>query len=162
MPPQTSEFFNEIFADIVNTPRAGLLSFVFILSIFLMTNGINAIFTGFEYSYHTHINRSIIRQYFVALGVSLIIAIMLLTAVVLVFYLTYIIDNLEAMGVFPENVMWAQIGRFSVFLLIIYNAVATLYYFGTKEGKQIKILFNRCLFYHGINFDNYLYVYHLY
>ncbi|MDT0293781.1 YihY/virulence factor BrkB family protein [Mesonia ostreae] len=138
LPPQTSGFFNEIFADIFNTPRAGLLSFVFVLSIFLMTNGINAIFTGFEFSYHTHINRSIIKQYFVALGVSLIIAIMLLAAVILVFYLTYIIDNLEAMGVFPENLMWAQLGRYLVLVLIIYNAVAILYYFGTKEGRQSK------------------------
>lgn len=136
LPPQTSGFFNEIFFDIVNTPRAGLLSFVFVLSIFLMTNGINAIFTGFEFSYHTHINRSIIKQYFVALGVSLIIAIMLLVAVIIVFYLTYIIDNLEAIGVFPENLMWAQIGRYLVLIFIIYNAVAILYYFGTKEGKQ--------------------------
>jgi len=136
LPPQTSGFFNEIFADIFNTPRAGLLSFVFVLSIFLMTNGINAIFTGFEYSYHTHINRSIIRQYFVALGVSLIIALMLLVAVILVFYLTYIIENLEAMGVFSDSLVWAQIGRYLVLVLIIYNAVATLYYFGTKEGRQ--------------------------
>ena len=101
-----------------------------------MTNGINAIFTGFEYSYHTHINRSIIRQYFVALGVSLIIAFMLLIAVIVVFYLTYIIENLEAIGVFSDSLMWAQIGRYVVFILIIYNAVATLYYFGTKEGRQ--------------------------
>ncbi|TXK74904.1 YihY/virulence factor BrkB family protein [Mesonia sp. K4-1] len=136
LPPQTSSFFNEIFFDIFNTPRAGLLSFVFVLSIFLMTNGINAIFTGFEYSYHTHINRSIIRQYFVALGVSLIIAFMLLIAVIVVFYLTYIIENLEAIGVFSDSLMWAQIGRYVVFILIIYNAVATLYYFGTKEGRQ--------------------------
>lgn len=136
LPPQTSSFFNEIFFDIFNTPRAGLLSFVFVLSIFLMTNGINAIFTGFEYSYHTHINRSIIRQYFVALGVSLIIAFMLLVAVIVVFYLTYIIENLEAIGVFSDSLMWAQIGRYVVFILIIYNAVATLYYFGTKEGRQ--------------------------
>ena len=40
LPPQTSEFFNEIFADIVNNPRGGLLSITFILSIFLMTNEI--------------------------------------------------------------------------------------------------------------------------
>ena len=31
LPPQTSEFFNEIFADIVNNPRGGLLSITFIL-----------------------------------------------------------------------------------------------------------------------------------
>jgi len=136
LPPQTSGFFNDVFADIVNTPRAGLLSFVFILSIFLMSNGINAIFTGFEFSYHTTINRSIIRQYFVALGTSIIIALMLLIAVIVFVYLTYIIENLKSMGIFSDNLIWAQIGRYLIFILLIYNAVATLYYFGTKEGKK--------------------------
>ncbi|SHI76088.1 membrane protein [Mesonia phycicola] len=136
LPPQTSGFFNDVFADIVNTPRAGLLSFVFILSIFLMSNGINAIFTGFEFSYHTTINRSIIRQYFVALGTSIIIALMLLIAVIVFVYLTYIIENLKSMGIFSDNLIWAQIGRYLIFILLIYNAVATLYYFGTKEGRK--------------------------
>ena len=61
LPPQTSGLFQDIFFDIANNPRAGLLSFVFVLSIFLMSNGVNAIFTGFEFSYHTKINRTIIR-----------------------------------------------------------------------------------------------------
>ena len=136
LPPQTSEFFNEIFADIVNNPRGGLLSITFILSIFLMTNGINAIFTGFEFSYHTIINRSIIRQYLVALGTSIIIALMLLLSVIAFVYLTYIIEDLKAIGIFSDNLYWAQIGRYLVFVLLIYNAVATLYYFGTKEGRN--------------------------
>tara|TARA_B100002049_G_C16036698_1_gene357014 strand:- start:439 stop:1122 length:684 start_codon:yes stop_codon:yes gene_type:complete len=136
LPPQTSEFFNEIFADIVNNPRGGLLSITFILSIFLMTNGINAIFTGFEFSYHTTINRSIIRQYLVALGTSIIIALMLLFSVIAFVYLTYIIEDLKAIGIFSDNLYWAQIGRYLVFVLLIYNAVATLYYFGTKEGRN--------------------------
>ncbi|HIB37909.1 YihY/virulence factor BrkB family protein [Mesonia sp.] len=136
LPPQTSEFFNEIFADIVNTPRGGLLSITFVLSIFLMSNGINAIFTGFEFSYHTTINRSIVRQYLVALGTSIIVALMLLIAVISFVYLTYIIEDLKAIGIFSDNLFWAQLGRYSVFVLLIYNAVATLYYFGTKEGRN--------------------------
>jgi membrane protein len=93
LPPQTSDFFNEIFYDIANNPRAGLLSFVFILSIFLMSNGVNAILTSFEFSYHTKVNRSIIRQYFVAMLVALIIAILLLITVVATIYLTYLIED---------------------------------------------------------------------
>ena len=101
-----------------------------------MTNGINAIFTGFEFSYHTTINRSIIRQYLVALGTSIIIALMLLFSVIAFVYLTYIIEDLKAIGIFSDNLYWAQIGRYLVFVLLIYNAVATLYYFGTKEGRN--------------------------
>jgi len=136
MPQQAAGFFNEVFADIVSNPRAGLLSIVFFLSIFLMSNGINAIFTGFEFSYHTTINRSIIRQYFVALGTSLIIAFMLLISVIVFVYLTYIIEDLKAIGIFSDNIVLAKLGRYVVLVLLFYNAVATLYYFGTKEGKN--------------------------
>ncbi|TXK74728.1 YihY/virulence factor BrkB family protein [Mesonia sp. HuA40] len=168
LPPQTSGFFNEIFADIFNNPRGGLLSFVFILSIFLMANGVNAIFTGFEFSYHTHINRSIIRQYMVAVITAIILAILVLVAVIVLFYLTFIIENLKALGLFTDGLQWAQFGRYVVVILLIYNAVAILYYFGTKEGRQSRyfslgalfttllILLNTYLFSIYIeNFNNY-------
>lgn len=135
LPPKTQDLFNETFMHIANEPRAGLLSFVFFLSIFLMANGVNAIFTGFEYSYHTNKNRSIIRQYFVAVGVAILIAFMLLVTVISTIYLTYIIEDLKAIGVFSDNILWAKMGRYVIFILMIYNSTAVLYYFGTKEGR---------------------------
>lgn len=138
LPPQTHELFAKVFYDIANTPRTGLLSFVFVLSVLLMTNGVNAIFTGFEYSWHTKKNRSIIGQYFVALGVAIIIAVLLLITVIVTIYLTYIIEDLTAFGFVPDSVIWAEIGRYAVFVFMIYNVVAILYYFGTKEGRDSK------------------------
>ncbi len=135
LPPTTYELFEEIFLDIANNPRGGLLSLTFVLSIFLMTNGINAIFTGFEFSYHTHVNRSIVRQYFVAVGVSIIMALLLLLTVILGVYLTYAVDDLTSLGLLFDNVFTAQLVTYSVFILLVYFAVATLYYFGTREGR---------------------------
>ena len=137
LPPNTSEFFNDIFLDIANTPRGGLLSLAFIISIFLMTNGVNAIFTGFEFSYHTNTNRSIIRQYLVAVGVSLIMALLLLLTVILAVYLTYAINDFNNLGVGFSDFSAAFI-KYLVFVLLIYTAVATLYYFGTKEARQAR------------------------
>jgi len=136
LPPTTSEFFNDIFLDIANTPRGGLLSFAFILSIFLMTNGINAIFTGFEFSYHTNANRSIIRQYLVAVGISIFMALLLLITVILTVYLTYAVDDLSEIGVFIEKGVSVMLVKYAVFILLIYITVSILYYFGTKEGRQ--------------------------
>ncbi len=145
LPPQTA-FFSDVFADIASTPRGGLLSFAFLLSIFLTTNGINAIFTGFEFSYHTKINRTIIRQYFVAMGVAIIVALLMLVSVIVFVYLTYIIEDLEAIGVFTDNIIWAQIGRYLVFILMVYSITATLYFFGTKEGRKSKFFSVGALF----------------
>lgn len=146
LPPTTSEFFNDIFLDIASTPRGGLLSFAFLLSIFLMTNGINAIFTGFEFSYHTNANRSIIRQYIVAVGISIIMALLLLITVILTVYLTYAVDDLNELGIFIEKGFSAMLVKYAVFILLIYIAVATLYYFGTKEGRQSRFFSIGALF----------------
>ncbi len=136
MPPTTSEAFNDVFMDIASTPRAGLLSFTFLLSLFLMTNGVNAIFTGFEFSYHTHVNRSIVRQYVIATGVSLIMALLLLLTVIVVVYLTYAVDDIKDLGGIFENIVTVQLLTYSAFILLVYLAVATLYYFGTREGRE--------------------------
>ncbi|MBZ9728924.1 YihY/virulence factor BrkB family protein [Salegentibacter sp. JZCK2] len=137
LPPNTSDFFNDIFLDIANTPRGGLLSIAFLVSIFLMTNGINAIFTGFEFSYHTNANRSIVRQYLVAVSVSLIMSLLLLITVILVVYLTYAISDFNELGLGFMNINSAIV-KYLLFILLIYIAVATLYYFGTKEARQAR------------------------
>lgn len=146
MPEQTAGFFNDIFLDIANNPRAGLLSFVFLLSIFLMSNGVNAIFTSFEFSYHTKINRTIIRQYIVAVGVALIIAILLLISVAVTIYLTYIIENLKDLGLVGDSIFWAKLGRYGILILMLYVGIAILYFFGTREGRQSRFLSIGALF----------------
>jgi membrane protein len=135
LPPDTKEYFNDIFFDIAARKRGGLLSLVFLLSIFLMANGVNAVFTGFEFSYHTKVNRSIIRQYVIAVGVSIILALLLLITVVVTIYLTYLTEDLKSVGVVNNAVIWADVGRYMTFISMVYIAIATLYYFGTKEGR---------------------------
>lgn len=138
LPPTTSDFFNDVFYDIASTPRGGLLSITFVLSIFLMTNGVNSIFTGFEYSYHTNTNRSILRQYMVALGVSIIMALLLLITVILAVYLTYVVDDISQLGIFEDRRISPKLVKYTAFIVLIYTAVATLYYSGTREGRQAR------------------------
>ena len=78
LPPQTFEAVNTVILDIINNPYGGLLSFGFLGSIFLMTNGVNAIFGGFEYSYHVTDVRNIFKAYFISLGVSLLMSLFLI------------------------------------------------------------------------------------
>jgi len=138
LPQQAASFFEEIFIDIANNPKAGLLSFVFILSIFLTANGVNAIFTSFEFSYHTKINRTLIRQYMVAVGVAFIIAILLLLSVSVTIYFTYLIEELKDIGLVGDAILWAQIGRYVILLIMLFLGISILYYFGTKEAKESK------------------------
>jgi len=138
LPRQSESFFKEIFDDIASKPRGGLLSTVFLLSLFLMTNGINSVFSGFEYSYHVTLNRNFIKQYLVALGVSIIVASLLLITVISTLYFTYLVDDLNSLGVVSDTVFWLKVGQYALFVAMIFIVVATLFYFGTSEGRQNK------------------------
>lgn len=144
LPPNTSDFFFEnIFENIEQTQRGGLLSSVFILSIILMANGVNAIFSGFQNSYHEQLSRNAFRQYLYALGIALILAFLLIvTIAVLGYFQIYVVDRVfeafETRGyqTVDQDVIWADIAKYIFFVIMVYVATATLYYFGTKEGKQ--------------------------
>ncbi len=136
LPPQTTDFFLPIVQDISAHQRGGLLSFVFILTIFLMANGVNAIFSGFEYSIHVTINRNFIKQYFMALIVSVFLALLLLVTVVVIVYSEYAIVKLQSEDFLSENFQWIATVRYLIFVVMIYFVISILYYYGTKEGKS--------------------------
>jgi len=145
LPPNTSEFFDENIYGNINTGRGGLLSSVFLLSIFLMANGVNALFSGFENSYHVQLTRNVVKQYLYALGVALILAIMVILTVVIfgyveIYLLQPFFDKLNEQGLTKadSNVFWIVAAKYLFFLIMTYLATATLYYFGTREGKDSK------------------------
>lgn len=166
LPPGTHDFFSGIFFDIADNRRGGLLSSVFLLSIFLMTNGIVAIFGGFEFSYHVEITRTYIKQYLVALMVALILSFLILTVVaIFIAYAVYIVPYLERINLFysAENLLkWSKIGFVS---LIVYLATSILFFFGTSEGRLSKffsagsiltvLLFGVTTYFFGIYIENF-------
>lgn len=146
LPPQTSEFFfDNIFENIEGRQQTGLLSSVFLLSILLMGNGVNAVFSGFENSYHEQLTRNIFHQYLYALGIALILAILvLLTVAFFGYFQIYIIEplykgiNNEILSENNSGVGWIVFGKYMFFIFMVYIATATLYYFGTKEGRNTR------------------------
>ena len=135
LPYQSKSFFETTYNDIARNPRGSLLSTVFILSIFLMANGVNAVFSGFSYSYHATLNRSFIRQYLVALGISLIMVFLLFVTVIIILYFSYLLDNLQTRGMLQDTIVWLEIGKYGISMIMIILIVATLFYFGTPEGR---------------------------
>ena len=143
LPPQTSDFFfSNIFENISGSSSAGLISTIFLLSIILMSNGVSAVFSGFEYSYHEQLVRSIVQQYLYALGVSLILAfLVLLTVAGFGYFEIYIIQPLyegftgKAALESNSGIGWIIFAKYMFFVVMVYLATATLYFFGTKEGR---------------------------
>ena len=140
LPPHTSDFFNEnIFENINETRTGGLLSTVFLISMFLMANGVNAVFSAFENSYHQQINRHFIKQYIYALGVAIILVVLLILTVVgfgyAQIYLIHPILERFTAGDSVSELFWITRAKYFFFVLMTYVSMATIYYFGTKNGK---------------------------
>lgn len=154
LPPQTSDFFNDnIFNNISTTSQGSLLSSVFILSIILMTNGVNAVFSGFEHSYHKQLTRNVFKQWLYALGVAIILALLLIITVgVFGYFQIYIINPLyesingEIIAESDSGLTWILFSKYAFFVIMVYLATATLYYFGTKEGRDSKFFSIGALF----------------
>lgn len=154
LPPQTTEFFiHNIFENITTTSQGSLLSTIFLLSIILMTNGVNAVFSGFEYSYHSQLTRNVFKQYMYALGVALILAFLLVITIgVLGFIQIYVITPVyknftgEDIEASQSGIYWLNMAKYIFSTLMIYIATATLYYFGTKEGRYSRFFSIGALF----------------
>ena len=140
LPPHTSDFFNEnIFENINKTHTSGLLSTVFLISMFLMANGVNAVFSAFENAYHQQINRHFIKQYVYALGVAIILVILLIFTVVgfgyaQIYLIPPVLERFSA-GDAVSKLFWVTKAKYFFFVLMTYISMATLYYFGTKDGR---------------------------
>ncbi len=139
LPPKTFDAVNGVIRDILNNQYGGLLSFGFLASIFLMTNGVNAIFGGFEYSYHVNEFRNVFRTYVVSLGVSLLMSFFLIITVSLIILYQIALSKIDDIGWFDTGEMnLFYLGRGLLFLIMIYTIVSILFRYGTKQGKQIK------------------------
>ncbi len=146
LPPQTSDFFfDNIFQNIYTDGNAGLISTVFLLALFLMANGISALFSGFESSYHQQLTRSVVKQYLYSIGVALILVFLLiLTIAVLGYFQIYIVQRLlyfmdkQGYETQQQGIFMAGVAKYVFFVIMVYLATATLYYFGTKEGRYSK------------------------
>ena len=168
LPPQTQEFFYPVIEDIALNPRSGLLSFSIILAMFLAANGVNTIFSAFEYSVYVTINRSFFPQYFIALAVSVFLALLLLLTVVMVLLGEYFIESIKGQEFINNEAFLVSALQLVISFVLIYSIIASLYYFGTKKQKDMKfvsigaslttILFMLTTYLFGVyitNFSNY-------
>ncbi|TAI49118.1 YihY/virulence factor BrkB family protein [Flagellimonas allohymeniacidonis] len=146
LPTATGDYFGDIYQQIKDQKRGGLLSSSFLISIFLVANGVNSIFGGFENSYHVELTRNFFRQYLYALMVGLLLSILLIVgAVAYVYFEFYIVEyTSEYLGktlgysVEKGDTVGIQLTKIGFFTTLSYLTTAILYYFGTAEGRKAR------------------------
>lgn len=136
VPPNTYEAIASIINDILNNSYKGLLSSGFLLSIFLMANGLNAILGGFESSHHVIMKRGFLKQYLVALGMSVVLALLLLLTVAVTIVFEVFIQSIKLENIFNNSIHLIEIGRYGFLIIMILITSSVLLKYGTKETKN--------------------------
>jgi membrane protein len=137
IPASMYEVVSTTLHDIISIQRGGLLSFGFIFSLYLSTNGMMALMRAFNACYRTIENRGAIKTRLIATGLTINMAIALFLAVILLVVgqlaLEYVMDHLQ-------EFKWLDVSSFTVFLLFalrflalfaaFFLAISCVYYFG--------------------------------
>ena len=133
IPKESSNFFHEIFIDINSKKRTGLLSTTLFLSIILIGNGVNSIFSGFSDSYHIEFSRNFIKQYLYAVMVGLILVLVVLFATIFSIFFDFLITKNIVIISFIFFLL-----KYVFLILIALVSFSSLYFFGTIQGRNLK------------------------
>ena len=136
VPPNTYDAIAGTLNDITNTSYNSLLSFGILLAILLMSNGVNAILSGFQSSMHISIKRSYFKQYAIAIGLSLVLTIILIITVVAIVTLEVVIHGLKSNGFLTDDVYLLEVGRYAFLVLMILTTTSMLFKFAAKETRK--------------------------
>jgi membrane protein len=133
LPAATAEYFSQIFEQLKNQSTDGLLSTTFVLSIFLVANGVSSIFSQFDQSYHVKLNQNFFKQYAYAVLVGLLLSLgIIIGAVAYIYSEFYIVEFGLDKTRFSAN-------RISLLFVIVMSYIGTslLYFFGTSRASRI-------------------------
>jgi membrane protein len=139
VPPNTFDAIRNIIDDILNNSYQGLLSWGFILSILLMSNGINAILGGFESSYHITITRSFVKQYLISVVMSLFLSFVLIVTVAAIVVSEVLILQIE-LHQFIGDISLIQIISYAFVIVMLLLTTSILFKFGTKQTRQVPFI----------------------
>lgn len=123
--------------DIVGKQRGGLLTFGFLFAAVLATNGMMALMRAFNACYQTVEKRSFFRMRLTAAGLTLMLSLVLLSAVVLLVVgeitvdrLTTELSDLSHLKLESYELYGLLALRFLVIFVVFFFAVSFIYYFG--------------------------------
>jgi membrane protein len=141
LPPSTFGATKSIVNDIINNERGGLLSFTFILALYFCTNGVNAMITGFNSTYHHQDNRSWVQLKLLSFSLTGVLAIFLVLTIAFQIasegFLSYLVSE-EYIGQFLAEIIFSSKG----FILVIglFLSISSIYYYAPADKSRWKFL----------------------
>ncbi len=136
-PPNMYAAASSTILDIISIHRGGLLTFGFVFTIYLSTNGMMALMRAFNACYRTVERRSWLRMRLTSTLLTLMLAIVLLSAIAMLivgqFSLSYVTTHLEKFSEvnLDKYTIYFLFGlRFIIIFVVFFVAISCVYYFG--------------------------------
>jgi membrane protein len=127
--------------DLISTPRGGLLSFNFIVMLYLTTNGVHSLMIEFNNSHHISETRKPFQQRMISIVLALVLTLMLVMSIGLIIVTEVMVNVVESKNIEVNdnlsNALFHGAKWVAVFALY-YFAIAILYYFGPAKRTHFK------------------------
>jgi membrane protein len=136
VPPTTYDAVAGILSDILINKNGSLLSTGILLAILLMSNGMNAVLSGFQSSLHITIKRRYFRQYALAIGLSLFFSVVLIVTVSAIVALEVLLQSLKDKGYLNDDLLLIRLGRYAFLILMILTITSMLFKFAARETRE--------------------------
>jgi len=138
LPLSMYEVISSTVQDIISNQRGGLLTFGFVFSLYLATNGMMSLMGAFNACYKTDDRRGGFKMRMIATGLTINLALVLFLAIILLVVgqlaLNYVLTHLNEFnwleGIDKFTVYILFVLRFLVIFIVFFLAVSTIYYFG--------------------------------
>lgn len=140
VPPNTFDAISKIINDILNNSHSGLLSSGFLLSIFLMANGVNGTLGGFQSSKHVFEKRGFFNQYVAALAISLTLSVLLIVTVATIVVFEVFIQKTMIQDILSDSIPLIIFGRYVFVVLMILLTCSILLRYGTKQYNKVPFI----------------------
>ena len=141
LPPSTYEATKSIVDDIVNNEQGGLLSLTFILALYFSTNGISAMITGFNATYHLTDKRTWIQLRSLSFILTLILAVLLILTIIFQIFSQGFMNYLVVEGYLQQYsadlILYA---KWIILVIVLFISISILYYFGPADKSRWKFL----------------------
>lgn len=124
--------------DIINKQRGGLLSFGFILTLILSTNGMNSLMAAFNACYKTKETRGFLKMRFIATMLIVILSLSVIVSIALLVVGQQLLQDYKVREFVQEVVSLDLIIvlRFVVLYLIFQIAISFIYYFAPAVHER--------------------------
>lgn len=144
LPPSLQEIFHDTITDTITNQSGTLLSFGIITTLYFASNGILAIISAFNASYHHVDSRNLISKRLISIALVLIICTLILAAMTIMIGGTKYIDHLAKYNaIIGDSNFWyvcLHIAKWLLVVLLYFFAISFLYYLAPSKKSRYKFI----------------------